>query len=106
MMNNGGSDSSTTEVYADDIEKEANSYFQQMFSGQLTVDEMIQMLAGFKESSEKRFILYSFFLFIFYLYLNSFFFLNVTSTVIGTWKNNTFNNKFILKPQYIKTYLG
>ncbi|PWA81215.1 transcription regulator [Artemisia annua] len=54
MMNNGGPDSSTTEVYADDIEKEANSYFQQMFSGQLTVDEMIQMLAGFKESSEKR----------------------------------------------------
>ncbi|PWA89109.1 transcription regulator [Artemisia annua] len=54
MMNNGGPDSSTTEVYADDIEKEANSYFQQMFSGQLTVDEMIQMLAGFKESSERR----------------------------------------------------
>ncbi|PWA76657.1 CCR4-Not complex component, Not1, C-terminal [Artemisia annua] len=54
MMNNGGPDSSTTEVYADDIEKEANSYFQQMFSGQLTVDEMIQMLAGSKESSEKR----------------------------------------------------
>ncbi|PWA68505.1 CCR4-Not complex component, Not1 [Artemisia annua] len=51
MMNNGGPDSSTTEVYADDIEKEANSYFQQMFSAQLTVDEMIELLAGFKESS-------------------------------------------------------
>ncbi|XP_071698546.1 uncharacterized protein [Rutidosis leptorrhynchoides] len=54
LKNNGGTDSSTSEVYADDIETEANSYFQQMFSAQLTVDEMIQMLARFKESSEKR----------------------------------------------------
>lgn len=54
VKNNGGPDSSTSEVYADDIEAEANSYFQQMFSSQLTVDAMIHMLAQFKESPEKR----------------------------------------------------
>ncbi|KAD3069237.1 hypothetical protein R6Q59_016720 [Mikania micrantha] len=54
MRNNGGSDSSMPEVYADDIETEANSYFHQMFSAQLTVDAMIQMLARFKESPERR----------------------------------------------------
>ncbi|CAI9292306.1 unnamed protein product [Lactuca saligna] len=54
MKNNGGQESSTSEVYGDDVEAEANSYFQQMFSGQLTIDAMIQMLARFKESSDKR----------------------------------------------------
>ncbi|XP_076942862.1 uncharacterized protein LOC143612873 [Bidens hawaiensis] len=54
MRNNGGPDSSTSEVYADDIETEANSYFHQMFSAQLSVDAMIQMLARFKDSSERR----------------------------------------------------
>ncbi|KAI3741197.1 hypothetical protein L1987_58865 [Smallanthus sonchifolius] len=54
MRNNGGPESSTPEVYADDIETEANSYFHQMFSAQLTVDAMIQMLARFRESSERR----------------------------------------------------
>lgn len=48
-------DSSTVEVDADDINTEANAYFQQMFSGQLTVDAMVQMLTQFKGSSEKRF---------------------------------------------------
>ncbi|XP_059312955.1 uncharacterized protein LOC132064095 isoform X1 [Lycium ferocissimum] len=46
----GGGDSSTS----DDIEAEANIYFHQMFSGQLTNDATVQMLARFKESSEKR----------------------------------------------------
>lgn len=50
----GGSDSSTSDGYADDIEAEANSYFHKIFSGQLTIDAMIQMLARFKESSDKR----------------------------------------------------
>lgn len=53
MKSAGGSDS-TADSYADDIETEANSYFQQMFSGQLSIDAMIQMLTHFKESSEKR----------------------------------------------------
>ncbi|GFS35543.1 transcription regulator [Actinidia rufa] len=54
MKNGGASDSSPSDGYADDIEAEANSYFHQMFSGQLTIDTMIQMLARFKESLEKR----------------------------------------------------
>lgn len=47
-------DSSTSEGSSDDVEAEANAYFHQMFSGQLTIDAMVQMLARFKESSEKR----------------------------------------------------
>lgn len=54
VKNGGGTDSSTSDGYADDIETEINSYFHQMFSGQLAVDSMIQMLARYKESSEKR----------------------------------------------------
>ncbi|CAI9101327.1 OLC1v1038621C1 [Oldenlandia corymbosa var. corymbosa] len=52
--NGVGADSSASDGYADDIESEANSYFHQMFSGQLTIDDMIQMLSRFKESPEKR----------------------------------------------------
>ena len=58
MKNGGASDSSPSDEYADGIEAEANSYFHQMFSGQLTIDTMIQMLARFKESLEKRWIVY------------------------------------------------
>ncbi|KAL4599949.1 hypothetical protein ACB092_11G164000 [Castanea dentata] len=54
LQNGGATDSSTSDGYSDDIEAEANSYFQQMFSGQLTIDAMVQMLARFKESSVKR----------------------------------------------------
>lgn len=39
---------------SDDIEVEANTYFHQMFSGQISTDSMIQMLVRFKESSDKR----------------------------------------------------
>ncbi|XP_007052185.2 PREDICTED: CCR4-NOT transcription complex subunit 1 [Theobroma cacao] len=54
LQNGGTTDSSTSDGYGDDIEAEANSYFHQMFSGQLTIDSMVQMLARFKESSVKR----------------------------------------------------
>ncbi|KAF7825292.1 CCR4-NOT transcription complex subunit 1 isoform X1 [Senna tora] len=54
LQNSGAVDSSTSDGYADDIEAEANSYFHQMFSSQLTIDAMVQMLARFKESSVKR----------------------------------------------------
>lgn len=54
MKNAGGSDAAP-ESYADDIEKEANSYFHQMFSSHLSIDAMIQMLTRFKESSDKRY---------------------------------------------------
>ncbi|CAK9319222.1 unnamed protein product [Citrullus colocynthis] len=54
LQNGEASDVPATEGYTDDIEAEANSYFQQMFSGQLTIEAMVQMLARFKESSVKR----------------------------------------------------
>lgn len=59
LQNGEAADSSTSEGYADDIEAEANSYFHQMFSGQLTIEAMVQMLARFKESSVKRYIIKS-----------------------------------------------
>lgn len=54
LKNDGDPGLSTSKPFEDDIEAEVNSYFHQMFSGQLTVDAMIQMLARYKESSEKR----------------------------------------------------
>ncbi|XP_022867508.1 CCR4-NOT transcription complex subunit 1-like isoform X1 [Olea europaea var. sylvestris] len=54
LKNDGVADSATSDGYADDIETQANSYFHQLFSGQLTIDAMIQKLARFKESAEKR----------------------------------------------------
>jgi CCR4-NOT transcription complex subunit 1 len=44
----------SSEGGSDDIEIEANAYFQHMFSGQISVDSMIQMLGRFKESTDKR----------------------------------------------------
>lgn len=52
--NGGVADSSSTDGFAADIEAEANSYFHQMFSGQLSVEAIIQMLSRFKESPDKR----------------------------------------------------
>jgi CCR4-NOT transcription complex subunit 1 TTP binding domain len=38
----------------EDVDTEANTYFHQMFSGQLSIEQMVQMLSRFKESSEQR----------------------------------------------------
>lgn len=54
QQNGGPTDSSTPDGFSDDVESEANSYFHQMFSGNLTVDAMVHMLARFKESTVKR----------------------------------------------------
>ncbi|KAJ0100167.1 hypothetical protein Patl1_19850 [Pistacia atlantica] len=54
LQNVGASDASASEGYADDIEDEANSYFQKIFSGQVPIDTIVQMLARFKESYEQR----------------------------------------------------
>ncbi|PPD83203.1 hypothetical protein GOBAR_DD19873 [Gossypium barbadense] len=54
LQNGGTTVSSPSDGYGDEIEAEANSYFHQMFSGQLTIDAMVEMLARFKESSVKR----------------------------------------------------
>jgi CCR4-NOT transcription complex subunit 1 len=38
----------------EDVDAEANTYFHQMFSGQLSIEQMVEMLSRFKESSEQR----------------------------------------------------
>ena len=55
LQNGSAADSSTPDGFSDDVEAEANSYFHQMFSGHLTINAMVQMLARFKESSVNRY---------------------------------------------------
>lgn len=59
-MKIGGGSESTGDSYAEDVETEANLYFHQMFSGELSIDATIQMLTRSKESTEKRYIYLSF----------------------------------------------
>ncbi|RZC53428.1 hypothetical protein C5167_012294 [Papaver somniferum] len=55
LQTGGAANSSSSDGgYPDDIEAESNCYFQEMFSGQLSIDAMVQMLARYKESPEKR----------------------------------------------------
>ncbi|XP_020232404.1 CCR4-NOT transcription complex subunit 1 isoform X1 [Cajanus cajan] len=54
LQNGGTADSSTSDGYSEDVEAEANTLFHQMFSDQLTINAMVQMLARFKESSLTR----------------------------------------------------
>jgi len=49
-----GRDMPSSDGGSEDIEAQANIYFQQMFAGQISIDAMIQMLARFKESKDKR----------------------------------------------------
>lgn len=49
-----GRDMSSPDGGSEDIESQANIYFQQMFAGQISIDAMIQMLARFKESKDRR----------------------------------------------------
>lgn len=41
---------------SEEIESIANTYFHQMFNGQLTIEAVVQMLARFKESPDKRWL--------------------------------------------------
>ncbi|KAL1217144.1 hypothetical protein V5N11_021478 [Cardamine amara subsp. amara] len=54
LQNGEAKDSSASNAYGDDVEAEANAYFHQMFSGQLTVDAMVQMLSRYKDSLVQR----------------------------------------------------
>lgn len=58
FKSSGSADLSSSDYYSEDIEAEANLYFRQLFSGQVTNDTMIRMLAHLKESTEKRLIAY------------------------------------------------
>ncbi|KAI8563985.1 hypothetical protein RHMOL_Rhmol03G0150100 [Rhododendron molle] len=51
------SDSTTPDECSDDIEAEANTYFREIFSVQMTSDAMVEMLARFWESSERRLLI-------------------------------------------------
>ncbi|MQM09385.1 hypothetical protein Taro_042254 [Colocasia esculenta] len=54
MQNVVASETVASDGSSEDVETEANSYFHQMFSEQLSVDTMVQTLARFKESSDRR----------------------------------------------------
>ncbi|XP_057867287.2 uncharacterized protein LOC131074644 isoform X3 [Cryptomeria japonica] len=54
LLSVGAAEQSPSEVFAADIDEESNSYFQKIYVGQMTIDALVQMLACFKESSEKR----------------------------------------------------
>ncbi|KAH9287615.1 hypothetical protein KI387_031732 [Taxus chinensis] len=54
LLSVGAAEQSPSEAFAADIDEESNSYFQKIYVGQLTIDALVQMLACFKESSEKR----------------------------------------------------
>ncbi|KAL0732249.1 hypothetical protein Bca4012_008458 [Brassica carinata] len=54
LQNGVAKDSSASSAYGEDVEAEANAYFHQMFSGQLSVDAMVQMLSLYKDSSVRR----------------------------------------------------
>ncbi|KAF7147217.1 hypothetical protein RHSIM_Rhsim03G0166300 [Rhododendron simsii] len=54
LQNVTNSDSTPPDECSDDIEAEANTYFRELFSGQMTSDAMVEMLAHFRESSERR----------------------------------------------------
>ncbi|XP_078446307.1 transcription regulator isoform X2 [Wolffia australiana] len=54
IQNTDEPEASSADTNVEDIEKEADTYFQLMFSEQLSVETMVQTLARFKESSDKR----------------------------------------------------
>jgi len=56
LLSVGASEQSSSEVFAADIEEQEKSYFQHTYIGQLTMDDVIQKLEHFKESSEKRYL--------------------------------------------------
>ncbi|XP_058104448.1 uncharacterized protein LOC131248268 isoform X3 [Magnolia sinica] len=54
LQGGGVIDSLPSDGYPGDVEAETDSYFHQIYSKQLTVDQMIKMIARFKDSPEKR----------------------------------------------------
>lgn len=47
-------DSSSLEAFAPDIEEEANAYFQRVYAGEITVEALVEVLKGFKNSTLGR----------------------------------------------------
>ncbi|CAL5366920.1 unnamed protein product [Camellia sinensis] len=54
LQNVENSETLTPNGYSNDTEADANTYLDQLFDGRLSIDDMVQILARFKESSERR----------------------------------------------------
>ncbi|KAF5959836.1 hypothetical protein HYC85_001045 [Camellia sinensis] len=54
LQNVENSETLTPNGYSNDTEADANTYLDQVFDGRLSIDDMVQILARFKESSERR----------------------------------------------------
>lgn len=54
LLSVGAAEQTPTEVFASDIEEEANSYFQKIYAGQRNIDEIVDMLKRFNRSSVQR----------------------------------------------------
>ncbi|CAL5366926.1 unnamed protein product [Camellia sinensis] len=54
LQNVENSETLTPNGYSNDIEVDANTYLDQLFDGWLSIDDVVQILARFKESSERR----------------------------------------------------
>eukprot|EP00898_Chlorokybus_atmophyticus_P005844 jgi/Chlat1/6260/Chrsp44S05774 len=48
------SEQPAAEAFASDVEEEANSYFQKIYTSQQSIEDVLQMLKGFKSSSQQR----------------------------------------------------
>lgn len=55
IQNTDEQEALSSDASVEDVEREADSYFQLMFSEQLPVETMVQTLARFKESSDRRY---------------------------------------------------
>ena len=54
LLSVGTPDQTTSESFSTDIEEEANSYFSRIYSGDLSIENVVKMLIQFKESPVKR----------------------------------------------------
>jgi hypothetical protein len=61
------------EGFPKDIEKTANAYFQSVYTGQITIDEIVTLLKNFKASKNKRYV------------VNMWLLINSTGTYPSSW---------------------
>jgi CCR4-NOT transcription complex subunit 1 len=59
LMSAGASDQSQAETYSSDVEEEANSYFQRIYIGQLSIDNVVEMLQRFNMAPPDLYAPYS-----------------------------------------------
>jgi len=59
LMSAGASDQSQAETYSSDVEEDANSYFQRIYIGQLSIDNVVEMLQRFNMAPPDSYAPYS-----------------------------------------------